>query len=218
MRYLRLALLPLLFASCTEREPAAPDTGIAPSLRASAANDVVYLHPGRLTWLDNDAAAGDPPDVLLFGYDPAEHGACTGGTWPGGIPAREHYVVSMEGFPNEFSQRDQSILTTIGRPPLYMYDYASVPVGGTAEELCDFFTNGWFAVGSWSATIATDNDISGGDQTPGVNTWGGTETGTLRGTDGTTYIYSWKYRLILEPERGFFKVANEIDQVRRAGN
>ena len=32
MRYLRLALLPLVFAVCTEREPAAPDIDVPPNL------------------------------------------------------------------------------------------------------------------------------------------------------------------------------------------
>jgi len=200
-----------LLAACTEQQPAAPDSEVVPNLGATVSNEIVFQHPLRLTWLDNDPS--EPWDVVLIGYDPADDSDCNGGVFVGGIPTRTHVAVSQEGFP--WGQRDQQLVTTIGRPPLYLYTRASVPFGGTADDFCDWLKNDWIAAGSWSAVLAGDNDVSGDDGTPGVNSWGGTETGRLVGTDGTRYKYSWKYRLMWEPERGFFKVAHEVDGVER---
>ena len=58
MRYVRLALLPLVFAACSDQQPAAPDIGVTPNFDATVTNEVVYLHPLRITWMDNDASAG----------------------------------------------------------------------------------------------------------------------------------------------------------------
>jgi hypothetical protein len=212
MRYLRLALLPLVFAACTEREAAAPDIGVTPDFGATVFNDVVYRHPLRVTWMDNEPPADW--DVVLLGYDPADDIDCNGGVFVGGIPVRRHLAVSQEGFPNEFSQRDQNVLTTIGRPPLYLYTAASLPWGGTPDEWCDHWKNGWIAAGGWSAVLAVDNDVSGFDGTPGNNSFGGIETGMLFGTDGALYKYSWKYRVHCNPETGC-RVLNSIDKVEQ---
>ncbi len=151
MRYLRLALLPLVFAACTEREAAAPDIEVTPNLGATVTNEIVYVKPARVTWMDTQPP--DDWDVYLIGYDPADAGWCHDGDWDvGGIPAREHAVVSMEGFPDEFDQRDQYVLTTLGRAPLYLYTRASIPFGGTNDEFCDWATNDWIAMGHWTAT------------------------------------------------------------------
>ncbi len=214
MRYLRLALLPLVFAACTEREAAAPDIEVTPNLGATVTNEIVYVKPARVTWMDTQPR--DDWDVYLIGYDPADAGWYHDGDWDvGGIPAREHAVVSMEGFPDEFDQRDQYVLTTLGRAPLYLYTRASIPFGGTNDEFCDWATNDWIAMGHWTATLAVDNDVSGVDGTPGVNSFGGTEAGVLWGDDGSMYKYEWKYRAIWAPERDVFRVVRNTDRVVR---
>lgn len=212
MRYLRLAFLPLLLVACTDQQPGAPDIEANPNLRATATSDIVYVFPERITWMDSQG----PWDVFLLGYDPADDYTCNGGVPVGGIPARNVTVVSMEGFPDEFSQRDHVILNTIGRPPLYLYLRSDFPPPeATDEDWCTFLKEGWIASGYWSAALAVDNDVSGFDGTPGVNSWGGTEAGILWGADGAMYKYEWKYRAILEPERGFYKLAHSVDHVVR---
>jgi hypothetical protein len=213
MRYLRLALLPLVFAACTEQQPAAPDIEAPPNLGATVTDEIVYLHPLRLTWMDTDPAQGEDWDVVLLGYDPADDIDCNGGVFVGGIPARSHGVVSMEGFPDEFSQRDQQVLTTIGRAPLYLYTRESLPFGGTPDDWCEFWNNDWIASGHWTAH-QTDNDVSGFDATPGNNSFGLVEAGVLWGTDGAKYKYSWKYRAHCDPEAGC-RTLNGIDRVER---
>ena len=212
MRYLRLALLPLVFAACTERDAAAPDIDVTPNLSATVTNEVVYVHPARFTWMDNDPAS-EPFDVFLLGFDPADDAACNDGQLVGGIPAKRHLVVSQEGFP--WGERDQIGIRTVGRPPLYLYFIADFPASPyPSEEWCTFLTEGWIAAGGWSAVFWSDNDISGFDGTPGVNSWGGTETGVLWGTDGSMYKYSWKYRVLTSPEMGTV-VTHSIDRVEQ---
>ncbi len=216
MRYLRLALLPLVFAACTEQQPAAPDIGVTPDFGATATKELVYLHPGRVTWMDNDPAQDEPWDVLLLGYDPAEHGRCTDGTWPGGIPAKDHYVLSMEGIPDEFSQRDHEVLTTIGRPPLYLYLRSDFPAPDASDaEWCAFYTDGWIAAGHWSAVLYMDNELSWEDNTPGMNVYGGTETGVLWGADGAKYKYEWKWKRHWNRSTGVDELINGVDHVVR---
>jgi hypothetical protein len=72
MRYLRLALLPLVFAACSERQPAEPDIDIAPSLNAQAppAESGIVTRGGApfaLTWIDEQVGlraivGGDPKE------------------------------------------------------------------------------------------------------------------------------------------------------------
>jgi hypothetical protein len=211
MRYLRLILVPLLFAACTEREAAAPDIGVTPDFGATVTNDIVYLHPGRITWMDSDDW-----NVLLLGYDPADNGLCNDGEFVGGIPAREFHVVSMEGIPDELSQRDHHVLTTIGSPPLYLYLRADFPPPGASdEEWCTFFTEGWIASGHWSAKIMMDNEESWWDNTPGMNVYGGTETGVLWGTDGAMYRYEWKWKRHWNRVTGVDELITGVDHVVR---
>ncbi|MGD8869405.1 MAG: hypothetical protein PVI01_17430 [Gemmatimonadales bacterium] len=202
MRYLRLALLPLVFAACTEQQPAAPDIGVTPDFGATAGRDVVYAHPGRVTWMDNDPALEEPWDVFLLGYDPADDFACNDGDMNvGGIPVLEHYVTQEV----LFDTRDLSLAVTIGRPPMYLYTRASLPPGDASNDVwCDFLTNDWIAAGSWHSAMV-DNDVSG---------FGAIETGVLFGDDGAMYKYSWKYRAHCDPETGC-RTLNGIDRVER---
>jgi hypothetical protein len=215
MRYLRLALLPLVFAACTEQQPAAPDIAVAPDFGATVTNEVIYVNPGRITWMDNDPALGEPWDVLLLGYDPADHAVCNDGEFVGGIPAKNHYVVTQEGFPDEFSQRDQTVLTTIGRPPLYLYLRSDIPFGAPDDVFCAFYKEGYIASGHWSAVLYMDNEVSWLDNTPGMNVYGGTENGVLWGADGAKYKYEWKYKLQWFPKLGVDRVVNSVDRVVR---
>jgi len=213
MRTLRHTVFALIgsafMVACSEQQPVAPDTQLTPNFTATVSNDLVYLFPGRITWLYNDPAT-DPPDVLLLGYDPADDFACDP-SQQGGILAREHLAVSQEGFP--WGQRDQYILTTIGRPPMYMYRLADLPAEPYPDDpWCAFQTDGWIAAGNWSATLAQDNDLSGGG-TPGTNSFGGTEAGILWGRDGDMYRYEWKYRYIYDPARGVFEERRNVDHV-----
>ncbi len=215
MRYLRLALLPLVFAACSEREPAAPDIGVTPDFDATVTNEVVYVNPGRVTWMDNDASAGEPWDVLLLGYDPADHAVCNDGEFVGGIPAKNHYVVTQEGFPDEFSQRDQTVLTTIGRPPLYLYLRSDLPFGAPDDVWCSFYKEGYIASGHWSAVLYMDNEVSWFDNTPGMNVYGGTETGVLWGADGAMYKYEWKWKRHWNRTTGVDEEVTSVDHVVR---
>ena len=205
VRYLRLALLPLVFAACTEQQPAAPDIGVTPDFGATVDNEVVYAHPGRITWLDSE---GDW-DVLLLGYDPADDFSCHGGDPNvGGIPVRQHYV-TQEAL---FGTRYLSLAVTIGRPPIYMYTRASFPPDDASFEVwCDYLTNDWIAAGGWTSTMV-DNDVQVSG--PGNNSFGVVETGVLWGTDGAKYKYSWKYRAHYDLETGF-RLLTSIDRVER---
>jgi hypothetical protein len=211
MRYVRLALLPLVFAACTERQPAAPDIDVTPDFGATVTNEVVYLHPGRITWMDSQ----DDWDVLLLGYDPADDASCNDGQFVGGIPVKNHYVLSMEGIPDEFSQRDHQVLTTIGRPPLYLYLRSDFPPDATDAEWCTFITEGWIASGHWSAVLNMDNEVSWYDNTPGMNVYGGTETGVLWGADGAMYKYEWKWKRHWNRTTGVDELITGVDHVVR---
>ena len=214
MRYLRFMLLPLVFVACTEKQPAAPDVEVAPEFSATVTNDIVYANPNRITWMDSE----DDWDVLLLGFDPADDYTCNDGEFVGGIPVRIHHVVSQEGFPDELSQRDQRLVTTIGRPPLYLYLRADFPPPeATDEEWCTFVTEGWIASGHWSATMSKDNEVSWQDNTPGMNAYGGTEAGVLLGTDGTKYKYEWKWKRLWNRNTGVDRQVNSVDRVVRIG-
>jgi len=210
MRYLRLALLPLVFAACTEQAAVAPIED-GPAFHATVTKELQYRNPSRITWLDSE----DAWDVLLIGYDPADDPECNGGEFGGGIPVLEHYVVAQEGFP--FGERVRDLVTTIGRPPLHLYLRADFPPDdATSDDWCTFLTEGWIAAGTWHAVIGIDNDVSGFDGTPGNNSFGGTETGVLLGKDGTRYKYSWKYRAHCDPDKGC-SVMHSVDRVERVG-
>jgi hypothetical protein len=186
----------------------------APNFGATVTNEIVYVHPSRITWLDSQ---GDW-DVLLIGHDPADDYTCNDGVYVGGIPARQHHTVSMEGFPDEFSQRDQFVLTTIGSPPLYLYLRSDFPPAGASdEEWCTFLTEGWIASGHWSAVLNKDNELSWLDNTPGMNAYGGTEAGVLWGTDGTKYKYEWKWKRHWDRNTGVDRLVNSVDRVVRIG-
>lgn len=215
MRYLRLALLPLVFAACTEQQPAAPDIGVTPDFGATVTNEVVYVNPGRITWMNNDPEQGEPWDVLLLGYDPADHAVCNDGEFVGGIPAKSHQVVAQEGFPDEFSQRDLVLLTTIGRPPLYLYLRSDFPLGAPDDVWCTFYKEGYIASGHWSAVLQMDNEFSWFDNTPGMNVYGGTETGVLWGADGAQYKYEWKWKRHWDRTTGVDELITGVDHVVR---
>jgi len=210
MRYLRLALLPLVFAACTEQQPAAPDIAATPDLRATVDNEVFYAHPGRATWMDNDQYAGEPWDVFLLGYDPADDYTCNDGDGNvGGIPVRNHWV-TQEAL---FGTRYLHLLTTIGRAPAYLYTRASFPPDDASNDVwCDYLMNDWIAAGGWSVT-QQDNDVEASG--PGINSFGVMENGVLSGADGALYKYSWKYRALYDAETGEFRLLTQIDRVER---
>jgi hypothetical protein len=223
MRRAVLLLVPLFLFAC-DRQPVAPDS---PAFNgASALNEIQYRNPERITWLDTDRDAGEPWDVLLLGYEPADNPACNGGVFGGGIAVREHIVVTRagEGFnlndPTTWNQGEgfHDLVTIIGTAPLYMYSRASFPLGGTDEQWCEFYKNGWVASGQWTATIYRDNDVTWLDYTPGMNVYGRNEHGVLRGTDGTKYKYLWKNLFQWNPENGVDRVIYDIDHVERIGN
>jgi len=212
-RLLPLATL-LVFAACGGY-PAAPlDDGTA-TLNAAVSRDVFLARPGRITWLNTQRDLGEPPDVLLLGYDPADHPAChVGDPTPRGIRVQEVFHVTHEGtdYPGE-----HDLVTTLGVAPLYLYDLAAFAASGTDPATrCDFAMNGWFARGSWTAVFGEDNDISGIDGTPGTNSWGGNESGQLAGADGSRYLYEWKYRARCGPDiPGFCTWMHDVDHVRQ---
>lgn len=211
VRKLAAILVPLSLLAC-EREPAAPAIQRSPQLSAAVTNQFEYAWPGRATWLDSQ----DDWDVLLLGYDPADDFTCHDGADVGGIPVLAHEVVTQVGFPFG-GARVQELVTTIGRPPLYLYRRADFPAyDAPFSEWCAFLTQDWIAAGSWSATLANDNDVTGFDATPGDNSFGGTETGTLLGTDGTRYRYEWKYRARCNPDWGCTTM-HLVDHVVRIG-
>ena len=192
------------------------EIAVTPDFGATVANEVSYAHPVRVTWMDTDQSLGEPWDVRLVGFDPADHPVCNDGELVGGIPALGHHLVTQEGFPDELSQRDQGFVTTIGRPPLYLYLRSDQPASGaSADEWCTFLTEGWIASGHWSATLARDTDFSWMDNTPGMEVYGGTEQGVLWGPDGAMYRYEWKYTLQWFPELGVDRFVNHVDHVVR---
>ena len=212
MRYLRLALLPLVLAACTEQQTVAPDIGVTPAFGATVDKEIVYLHPGRITWMDSQ----DDWDVLLLGYDPADDAACNDGEYVGGIPAKNHSVMSMEGIPDEFSQRDHQVLTTIGRPPLYLYLRSDFPAPDASDaEWCAFFIEGWIAAGHWSAVLYMDNELSWFHNTPRMNVYAGTEAGVLWGTDGSMYKYEWRWKRHWNRTTGVDELITGVDHVVR---
>jgi hypothetical protein len=215
MRKLALTLVPLLVVAC-DRGPTTPPATITPAFGATAANEFTYAWPERITWLDNQRPAAW--DVYLLGYDPADDYTCNGGVNVGGIPVREHLLVTQEDFPPG-SQRDQALITIIGRAPLYMYRRADfLPPSATDAEWCEWLKEGWIAAGTWTATLQIDNDLNGFDGTPGVNSWGGAETGLLTGKDGTLYRYAWKYRGLCNPDwPDLCRITHEEDGVQRIG-
>jgi len=210
MRRLAFTLIPLLLLACG-REPAAPAILATPELNAAVTNQFEYAWPFRITWLDSQ----DGPDVALLGYDPADDFTCHDGAEVGGIPVLAHEVIAQDGFPFG-GARVQELVTTIGRPPLYLYRIADFPADNAPfSEWCEYLTQDWIAAGSWSAVV-NDNDVSGFDETPGNNSFGRTEMGILRGKDGTLYKYEWKYRALCNPDWGC-AVTHSVDHVVRIG-
>jgi len=219
--FLASAGLGLALTACDNPTPVAPASDGVPSASAVIAQNLLYRHPGRLTFLDDQ----NDWDVLLLGYDPADDNTCNGGVWVGGIPILEHIAVTHAdetfdlGSGSTWGRGEgfHDLVTTIGRPPLYMYSRASLPPDNAPDEVwCDYLTNDWIAAGGWSATIGVDNDITGDDGTPGINTWGGTEVGQLVGTDGTRYRYEFRFRAQYDPGVAF-RVLFVVDHVVRVG-
>jgi hypothetical protein len=205
-------LLLLAMAACSD-EPAAPMAPAEPAMNV-VSNEVTYGWPIRVTWLDSQG----PWDVLLLGYDPEDDYDCNGGSYVGGIPIRQHALLSQEGIPLGGDVRETYSIHTLGRAPLYMYRRADFPPpGATSDDWCTFLTTGFLASGSWSATLSNDNDYSGFDGTPGTNSYGGTETGQMIGTDGTRYRYEWKYRAQCDPSAGC-RMMHSVDHVVRVPN
>jgi hypothetical protein len=216
-------LLPLVVVACTEQQPVAPD--LTPSLNMNGAivvKEMQHRNPVRITWMDSE----DAWDVLLLGFEPADHAACNGGEFVGGIPVREHIVVTEPAL--DFDLGDNAtwnngeglhdLVTTIGRPPLYLYLRSELPPpGSTDEDWCTFYKEGYIAAGAWSATLYLDNDVSWLDDTPGMNVYGGTEAGVLWGTDGTKYKYEWKWKAQWFPEKGVDRLVMSVDRVVRIG-
>ena len=120
-----VVVLALFVAVSCDQQPIAPDSEVNPLFdRATVTNEVVYLHLGRITWMDN-VPGQDPWDVLLFGYDPAEDWDCNGGVAVGGVPFKDHMVVKDDA--KSDGDRTVAIGTMIGRAPLYLYTRASLP-------------------------------------------------------------------------------------------
>jgi hypothetical protein len=207
-----IALIALVAVSC-DQQPAQPELQDTPTFDgATVINEVVYRWPGRITWMDST----DDWDVFLLGHDPADDFTCHDGQSVGGVPFREHSVIKHDM--KTESYRDVVIGSMIGRQPLYLYTRASFPPGdATFDEWCDYLINDWLAAGSWH-TQSADNDVSGGDGTPGENSFGLVETGTLVDRDGNRYKYEWKYHCRFNPEADPpFRCRNGVDGVTRIG-
>jgi len=207
-----LALLAVVVVSC-DQQPVQPELPSTPSFDgATVINGVTYVWPARLTWMDSQ----DDWDVALLGYDPADDYACHDGDPVGGVPFREHTVFRYD--PKSDSWRDVLIGSMVGRQPLYLYTRASFPPDGASDaEWCDYLVNDWLAAGTWHMQ-STDNDLTGGDGTPGVNSFGQVETGQLVDRDGNRYKYAWKYHCRFDPETDPpFQCRNGVDEVTRIG-
>ncbi len=208
-----VAVLALFVAVSCDQQPVEPEPAeTALFAGADVENEFIYVWPWRLTWMDADRDAGEDWDVLLLGYHPAGDASCNDGESVGGVLAKVHNVFKDFG---DDGERHVNIAHLIGRPPLYMYEWAEAPFGGSDEDWCDYFVNDWFAKGSWTAS-STDNDVSCFDGTPGVNSYGQTETGRLKDEDGNKYKYSWKYHQTCDSDRDpVFKTMRDIDMVER---
>jgi hypothetical protein len=207
-----LALVALVAVSC-EQQPFQPESNDTPAFdRATVAHEFEYRWPGRITWLDST----DDWDVFLLGYDPADDYTCHDGELVGGVPFLAHNVFQYD--PKSESLRFVDIGTMVGRQPLYLYTRASFPPNDAPDAVwCDYLKNDWLAAGSWHFQY-TDNDVSGGDGTPGKNSFGQVETGQLVDRDGNRYKYAWKYHCLFDLEQDPpFQCRTDVDGVTRIG-
>jgi len=214
-----LALISLLMLTGCGSDPAVLTSPDATAVSTSAIRDVFLAQVSRVTWLNNQRDHGDPPNVFLLGYAPSDHPSChVGDPTPRGIRVQEIFHVTHRAtdYPGE-----HDLVTTLGSAPMYMYDFAAYGATfGNNPARCAFVTDpaNWLATGSWSALAYEDNDLSGVDDTPGTNSWGGNESGQLRGANGERYLHEWKYRSRCGPDiPGFCTWMHDVDHVRRVG-
>jgi hypothetical protein len=185
MRYLRLALLPLVFAACTEQAPVAPiEDGPAFDWMNNPDNGNLnifrFSHGWRVCWTD-------PTNGLRVCH----------GTVPFGPDPQTECDIQGEGDP--VSHQD------VG---LWSGDFFhQVHRGETFVVIRDITTSGdcygnALVAEGWGRLTANDNDIFGSTD-PNTNTWSFRGQGQLEATDGTKVHYNGVRHLQFGPNIEF---------------
>ena len=93
-----------------------------------------------------------------------------------------------------------TIYPIVDDPPwVPLFDENGDPIPGQVAIFCDHLANDWLYFGTHNLTW-TDSDISGGDDTPGANTWGWTANGKVQDRDGNWYRYHEQSRFLFIAE------------------
>jgi len=192
MRCLRLALLPLVFAACTESQPAEPDIDIAPSLNAQAPPAVSGIvtrggAPFALIWVDEQAGLR-----AMVGGDVREY--CAG-------------VIDFD----LVSWQDVVIAEDVGR---VFERFVGHDMYTTVWDFLDFdcakFTSMDPIAFGTSTMRVTDNDVNR-TTVHNAHAWGLTAQGTLEWTaDGSPAYFSGHQRIHFT-NAGNLNVTQEIN-------
>jgi hypothetical protein len=160
MRYLRLVLLPLVFAACTEREPAAPDIDMAPTLSATHTTSNVFDFPWSAL-LDEPCmpeavyAEGYIHFMLIETFTPSGNymgrwkgqpqglkgvGLTTGLTYQFNGVTQDTYVVQGDGFPLTDTFVNRFLVIGPGPGNNYvMQDTGKLTINGVGDVVVDFY-------------------------------------------------------------------------------
>jgi hypothetical protein len=177
MRYLRLALVPFVFAACTDTQTPLNQSPQFDFANAPDQTGVVYRGgEDGWGWSFGDAKTGWR---VTFGFDVIHY--CNTGEIVGDelhwadklLPGDEFRLVSL----NKFDEARTAVW------PFQAFD-------------CDLFTTVDPLASGNSVMLLIDNDWTGSDR-PNSNTWGWTAHGTLAWTsDGSAAQFSFHRRLV----------------------
>jgi hypothetical protein len=202
MRYLRLALLPLVFAACTEQAPVAPiEDGPAFNFMNNdgwLSNGKIFRHGHEYEWLGWDV---DRQLIGHFGTVAAVESFC--GLGEDLEPIATQHIYNNPDVADEIQHLIQQ-----GDVWVKLYDWT----GLWDPFVCDNWANADFLASGEMRIVTTDNDVLAyyGGHTQN-NAFGLNGSGRLAlGAGGFTNI-NYVFRETWNPDKGFAKVIEKLN-------
>lgn len=160
MRYLRLALLPLLLVACTDQEPIAPDITLAPMFNAAGnSHQLTTTFEGPTTGFITDplAVAARCPEGFQWILQSAGSGEMVSPGYAGQFTlTTEHCSRWVTGPPDRATGK---VVGRIGRGLMTM----TTPVGDlTMAYDGTFVFEGDLSISAWVSKVNSSNAIVGG--------------------------------------------------------
>jgi hypothetical protein len=203
MRYLRFTLLSLLLAACTDTQDPLDQQPVF-----NYTNGKHVIEQADIYRFADRYWVGTTDGVLFAAHYDAinDHPLCDadaeGALWYDQMKGDINtWVGEAIRYVGQLRDAPVTIYPFVPYPQPWqpLFDDNGEPIPENVAVLCDWLDNDWLYRGTHNVTW-TDNDITGFDDTPGINSWGWAANGNVMDQIGDGYKYHENQHYLFNPE------------------